>query len=163
MKCVTRCLLTLAAALVLAPPTTLRAADAPTKQPNIVFIYTDDQPQRALGSVDPYFSTPHMDRLAKESVVFNHSFVTTAICAVSRASFFTGQHSGRNGIASFDTPLSTAQMKQSYAGRLRQAGYPYEFSVPVPAGETRFTFKTSGIKADGTTFQTTPRSIGVSP
>lgn len=48
-------------------------------------------------------------------------------------------------------------------GTIKDVDYPYEFSVPVPNGETRFTFKTSGIKTDGTTFQTEPKSIGVSP
>jgi hypothetical protein len=48
-------------------------------------------------------------------------------------------------------------------GTIKDTDYPYEFSVPVPAGESRFTFKTSGIKADGTTFKTEPVSIGVSP
>lgn len=48
-------------------------------------------------------------------------------------------------------------------GTIMDMDYPYEFSVPVPAGETRFTFKTSGIKADGTTFQSKTTSIGVSP
>lgn len=48
-------------------------------------------------------------------------------------------------------------------GSLKDTDYPYEFSVPVPTGETRFTFKTSGIKADGTAFKTNPMVIGVSP
>jgi hypothetical protein len=48
------------------------------------------------------------------------------------------------------------------SGTIKDVDYPYEFSVPVPAGETRFTFKTSGIKADGTSFSTPPKSIGVS-
>ncbi|MCU0784148.1 MAG: sulfatase-like hydrolase/transferase [Verrucomicrobia bacterium] len=127
MKTFTLCLLTLFSVLLLAPPTTLRAADVPAKKPNIVFIYSDDQPLRAMGSVDPFFSTPNIDRLAKESVVFDNAFVTTAICAVSRASFFTGQHSLRHGIASFEKPLSSAQIKQTYSGLLRQAGYRTAF------------------------------------
>ncbi len=49
------------------------------------------------------------------------------------------------------------------SGTIRDTDYPYEFSVPVPAGETRFTFKTSGIKTDGASFQSKPASIGVSP
>lgn len=48
-------------------------------------------------------------------------------------------------------------------GTLKDTDYPYEFSVPVPAGETRFTFTTRGLKADGTEFKTEPNVIGVSP
>lgn len=47
-------------------------------------------------------------------------------------------------------------------GILKDVEYPYEFSSPVPAGETRFIFKTSGIKADGTSFQSKSTSIGAS-
>ena len=49
--------------------------------------------------------------------------------------------------------------KQS--GTIRDMDHPYEFSVPVLAGETRFTFRTSGIKADGNSFESKPVSIGV--
>ena len=45
-------------------------------------------------------------------------------------------------------------------GTIKDLDYPYEFSVPIPAGETRFTFKVSGTKADGSFFDTQPASIG---
>jgi len=46
-------------------------------------------------------------------------------------------------------------------GTLKDLEYPYEFSVPVPAGETAFRFQTSGIKADGTPFMTDETTIGI--
>lgn len=52
--------------LLPSPLAVLQAADAPAKQPNIVFIYSDDQTQRALGSVGRYFSIPLMDHLEKK-------------------------------------------------------------------------------------------------
>lgn len=48
-------------------------------------------------------------------------------------------------------------------GTIKDADYPYEFSVPVPAGTTRFTFTTHGIKADDTPFLTKPMTLGTSP
>lgn len=39
--------------------------------------------------------------------------------------------------------------------------YRYEFSVPVSAGETAFRLRTSGIKADGFSFQSEERAIAV--
>lgn len=57
------------------------AAGADAVRPNIVIIYTDDQPQRSLGCMgNPVISTPNMDRLAAEGVLFENMFVTTAIC-----------------------------------------------------------------------------------
>jgi arylsulfatase A-like enzyme len=112
-------------------------AFAQNQRPNIVFILSDDQPYKAQSSVDPWFSTPNIDLLAEESVVFNNAFVTSSVCCVSRASFFTGQHSVRNGIASFDTPLQTEQLQQSYSGILRDAGYRTAFLGKYGIGHTR--------------------------
>lgn len=48
-------------------------------------------------------------------------------------------------------------------GTIKDPDYPYGFSIPVPAGETRFTFRISGIKVDGTAFQSNPAFIVISP
>lgn len=107
------------------------------KKPNIVFLLSDDQPFKAQSNVDPWFSTPNIDQLASESVVFKNAFVTSSVCCASRASFFTGQHSIKNGIASFDTPLQTEQLNKSYSGVLRDAGYRTAFLGKYGIGHTR--------------------------
>lgn len=63
----------------------------PERPPNILFLLTDDQRADALGCTgNPIIQTPNIDRLAEQGVLFDNNFVTTSICAVSRASFFTG-------------------------------------------------------------------------
>ena len=59
------------------------------------------------------------------SVHWHHrsNFVTTSICAVSRASFFTGLYARCHGIHGFQTPLSDEQHEMSYPVRLRNSGY----------------------------------------
>jgi len=118
-------------------PGVFSASGAPPDRPNIVFLYTDDQPQRAMSNTDPFFHTPNIDRLAREGVFFENAFVTTSICAVSRASLFTGQHMVRHGVADFDTPLSREQMSRSYAGLLREAGYRTAFLGKFAIGHPR--------------------------
>ncbi len=60
------------------------------KPPNIIFILTDDQRWDALGYAgNRIIHTPHLDQLAREGVYFKNAFVTTPICAASRASLFT--------------------------------------------------------------------------
>jgi len=130
--------LTLLTVLLLEPLAALPAADAPQQKPNVVFIFTDDQPQSAMGCMgNPHLATPHMDRLAKEGVLFENSFVTTSICCVSRASILTGQHMARHGIRSFDTPLSPGQLAQTYPVLLRAAGYRTAFLGKWAVGHPR--------------------------
>ena len=61
------------------------------KRPNIIFILTDDQRWDALGFAgNPIIKTPNMDNLASEGLYFKNAFVTTPICAASRATILTG-------------------------------------------------------------------------
>lgn len=65
--------------------------ETPSNKPNILFILTDDQRWDALGYAgNPIIKTPEIDKLATEGVYFSHAFVTTPICAASRASILTG-------------------------------------------------------------------------
>ncbi len=94
-------------------------------RPNIIFLLTDDQRWDALGCMgNRIIQTPNLDRLASEGTLFVNNFCTTAICAVSRASIFTGQYARRHGINDFSTPLSAEQLAASYPVLLRRAaGY----------------------------------------
>ena len=69
-------------------PSTLKA-----QAPNIIFFLTDDQRNDFLGCYGHrILKTPNIDRLAKQGVLFRNAFVTTSICAASRASIFTGMY-----------------------------------------------------------------------
>jgi len=112
---------------------TLLAASAPVARSaerpiNVIFLLADDQRWDTLGSYgNPIVQTPELDRLASEGVRFEHAFVTTSICMTSRASFLTGQYARRHRIWDFATPLSAAQLADSYLGRFKAAGYTVGF------------------------------------
>ena len=111
------------------------AEESKEKRPNIVLIFTDDQPQNAMGCMgNKVISTPNMDKLAAEGVLFENSFVTTSICCCSRASLLTGQHMARHGINSFEKPLSAEQWDQTYPVLLRKAGYRTAFLGKLAVG-----------------------------
>ena len=76
----------------------VRAQQAGTDQPNILFIYLDDL---GYGDVTCYnpdskIHTPHMDRLAKEGV-FTDAHTPAAICGPSRYGLITGRYPWRRG------------------------------------------------------------------
>jgi len=100
----------------------------PARRPNLILILTDDQRWDTLGCMgNPIIQTPHLDRLAREGIVFDNHFCTTSICMSSRASIFTGLYTRSHTIDSFALPLPDDIYAASYPAWLRQAGYRVGF------------------------------------
>ena len=76
---------------------------------------------RSLGN--PIIHTPNIDRMASEGTLFEHAFVTTAICMTSRASILTGQYAARHKIWDFGIDFTPDQLRNTYLGQLNAAGY----------------------------------------
>ncbi len=64
-------------------------------QPNIVFILADDL---GYGDLSCYgqqkFTTPNIDKLAATGIKFTQFYAGTSVCAPSRSSLLSGQHTG---------------------------------------------------------------------
>ena len=106
----------------LALPFLTRAADAPARKPNILFLMTDQQRWDCVGANgNAIIKTPNMDRLAARGANFTHAFVASPVCVPSRISFFTGRyaHSHRNRVNY--TPLDRSEILMQ--ARLKEAGY----------------------------------------
>jgi arylsulfatase A-like enzyme len=93
------------------------------ERPNLLFIITDDQRFDMMGSVNPMLETPNMDRMASEGVRFENAFVTTPICAASRASLLTGLVERTHQYTFGTPPLSSTFTDESYPALLKEAGY----------------------------------------
>ena len=93
-----------------------------TERPNILFIMSDDH---AEGAISVYGSelihTPNIDKIAKEGIRFNNSFVTNSICAPSRAVLLTGKYSHMNGVRENDQVFDGSQ--ETFPKILQSAGY----------------------------------------
>lgn len=92
------------------------------KRPNIVLMLSDDHGHDTLGVAGhPWIETPRLDQLASEGMRFTHAFVTTSLCAPSRASIMTGQYVRAHGLIEnredFDSSLTT------FPALLSEAGY----------------------------------------
>ncbi len=67
-------------------------------RPNVIFIFADDHAYQAISAYDDkLIQTPHIDRLAKEGMLFENCFVTNSICGPMRAVVQTGKYSHLNG------------------------------------------------------------------
>ncbi len=92
--------------------------------PNIVFFLADDQSFDSLGCYgNPAVKTPRIDALARDGLVFDHYYNTTAICMASRATLFTGLYEYRTGCNFGKGDLPARLFDQSYPALLREAGY----------------------------------------
>ncbi|SHO63310.1 sulfatase family protein [Algoriphagus zhangzhouensis] len=95
-----------------------------TERPNIIFILTDDQRWDALGFAgNDIIQTPEMDRLAEQGIYFENAFVTTPICAASRASLLTGLYERTHGYTFGQGDIKQVYMDESYPEILRENGY----------------------------------------
>jgi arylsulfatase A-like enzyme len=93
-------------------------------RPNILFFLIDDQRNDVLSCTGhPIVETPTVDKLAEQGVRFTNAFVTTSICAASRASIFTGMYEYRHKFTFGKPPLRIDHMTGSYPYLLRKSGY----------------------------------------
>jgi arylsulfatase A-like enzyme len=68
-------------------------------KPNIIFILADDLGYGDLGSYgQTKISTPNLDEMAKKGLRFTHHYSGSTVCAPSRNSLMTGQHTGHTTI-----------------------------------------------------------------
>ena len=78
-----------------------RAADS--APPNIVFIISDDHAWTDYGFMGhPQIETPHLDKLAARSAVFERGYVPTALCRPALATFATGLYAHQHRISGND-------------------------------------------------------------
>ena len=126
-------------ALSLAIVSLLGSALAAAERPNVIFFLSDDQRADFLSCAGhPIVKTPNVDQLAASGVRFENAFVTTSICAASRATLFTGLWE-RTHKYTFGMPAIVEQyVEQSYPAALKSAGYRTgfvgKFGVNVPRG-----------------------------
>ena len=91
-------------------------------RPNIIFIMTDDHTKQAMSCYGSQINrTPNIDRIARDGIRFENSFVTNSICAPSRAVALTGKYSHINGLKDNRDRFNGDQM--TFPKLLQKAGY----------------------------------------
>jgi arylsulfatase A-like enzyme len=108
-------------------PTLATGFAAEAEKPNIVIIVADD-----LGYADVLFNpqhpkevaTPHLDSLAKQSVICRQGYVTGNVCSPTRAGLMTGRYQQRLGLYTAGEAGSGLPMNERiFPQYLKPAGY----------------------------------------
>ena len=74
-------------------------------KPNILFIAVDDlRPELGIYGAS-HIKSPHMDKLASQSLIFDRAYCNVPVCGASRASLLSGVRPGRHRFIRYDTYL----------------------------------------------------------
>jgi len=93
-------------------------------RPNILFILVDDQRNDVISIAGhPIVKTPTIDSLARHGIRFTNAYVTTPICAASRASILTGAYEYNHNYTFGKKPLKKEFITNSYPYLLKKSGY----------------------------------------
>ena len=94
------------------------------KQPNIIFLLSDDQSTYSVGCYgNKDVKTPQMDKLGADGMIFDRHYDTTAICMASRANILTGMYEYKTGTNFFHGDMKPEVWAKSYPVLMREAGY----------------------------------------
>lgn len=89
-------------------PSVAQLALAAESRPNVLMIVSDDQGWTDFGFMGhEVIRTPHLDRLAGQSVLFTHGYVTAPLCRPSLASILTGRYGFQTNICGNNPPDGT--------------------------------------------------------
>ena len=90
-----------------------------SSRPNVLLIISDDQAWTDYGFMGhPVIQTPHLDRLARESLVYTRGYVPDSLCRPSLATVITGLYPHQHGITRNDPKLPDPKVNPM-AGRAR--------------------------------------------
>ena len=94
------------------------------KQPNILFVFTDQQRADAMGTRNPVMRTPVMDRLCAEGVSFSLAHTPSPVCVSARCSLIFGQYPHKTGCFDNGFPMPEVTPEQpTFMSLLGRAGY----------------------------------------
>ena len=97
-------------------------------RPNIVWIVVDDMSSHFGYQGEPFATTPRVDRLAKEGIVFSRAYATAPVCSTFRSAMITGMyqttigahhHRSSRGELKIELPRGVRTIPELF----REAGY----------------------------------------
>lgn len=134
----------------------LTVVPAAADRPNILWILTDDHSTDMGAYGTPAVSTPRMDQLASEGVLYHNAYTTSPVCSPSRTAMMTGiyQTSILNGMHHRPRPQSKQPLPgdaQPITTYFKQAGYFVADAKPDFNGQGKFDMNFAN--QDGSTLQ----------
>lgn len=93
------------------------------EKPNILWITSEDNSPFLGAYGDSLATTPNLDRLAEQGIVYENAFATTPVCAPSRFTLITGLYANVMGTENMRSTFPIPDEIKFFPKYLREAGY----------------------------------------
>lgn len=98
-------------------------AAAAQKQPNILWLVSEDNDPFLGCYGDRFANTPNLDRMAAEGVLYRNAFANAPVCAPSRSTLITGMYASSLGTLHMRSRYRIPDDVAFYSTYMKQAGY----------------------------------------
>lgn len=108
-------------------------------RPNILWILSDDHSPMLGAYGDEFATTPNLDALAEEGVIFSHAYSNAPVCAPARATLITGLYPTSTGMENMRSVVQMPASVTYFSAHMRKAGYytvnmgKHDFNMLPPA------------------------------
>jgi N-sulfoglucosamine sulfohydrolase len=92
-------------------------------QPNILWIVSEDNSPFLGAYGDAFATTPHLDKMASEGVLYWNAFATAPVCAPARSTLITGVYPTAMGTQHMRSTYPIPAFIKFFPRYLREAGY----------------------------------------
>lgn len=100
------------------------SSTAADRQPNVLFIISDDLTYTALSCYgNSVCQTPNIDRLADRGTRFTRAYCQGTYCGPSRASFMTGYYPHATGVFGYKSPRDRIGDRATWSQHFKNNGY----------------------------------------
>ena len=93
------------------------------ERPNVLWITAEDMSATLGCWGDAYASTPHIDALAKESVIYTRAFATAGVCSPARSCLITGCYATTLGTQRLRSEFPIPDYMRGFPALMREVGY----------------------------------------
>jgi len=107
----------------MAMPVLSMCSQKPKTRPNILWLVSEDN-QPFLGCYgDTFATTPNLDKLAEQSILYQNAFANAPVCAPARSTIITGMYACSLGTHHMRSYNAIPQKVKFFTQYLREAGY----------------------------------------
>ena len=96
---------------------------AETDRPNILWIVSEDNSPLLGCYGDTFATTPNLDALAKEGILYRHAFANAPVCASTRSTLISGMYACGLGTEQMRSSYQFPSFVKTYPMYLKETGY----------------------------------------